>query len=252
MSSFVRLLITALVSITPCAIAQDNPTPDAERIEQLVADNLALRQELAELRMELAQLRRAHDALLAEHENETAQPHDARPDEDTDEMPAPDDTGDEDIQTFTSADQIFRTIPEDLAPGRDGWDLPQRIAVERWLVDNIPGNRFEARLEIENVTIGYSTVREDWSVSIDFAQREMRFLGWDTKQRIGRIVLHGDRAFADRARRLESGARVNVAGMIASAGWGLVIGQVIDEPWKPSDYRIILEDTQIDSPHLRP
>lgn len=235
------LIVSALV--LP-ALGQNAPTPE-ERIEQLEEENQRLRQELADLRMELAQLRRrmAEDA-----------PDDS-PEDAPEEAPADDGDGpDAEVEaqrTYNSADQIFRAIPEDLNPSRDGWDVVKRVAVEQWIEGNIPGSRFEARLEVSRVAIRYVEQRDEWVVTVHFAHREMRFMNWDIEERINPVSLTGDSDFADNARRLEAGTRVNVSATLGVTGWGTVIGQAADANWKPNRYTLNLQDATIRSPHLR-
>lgn len=247
LSPLLLALLVATLSALP-APAQSDPADDAQRIAELEEENQRLRQELAELRMELTRLRLALEAQAIEEDMPGGE---AEPGRGGATDPEAAEAVEEDVQVFGSTEDIFRSIPQEIRPDRDGWDLPQRLAVEEWLVANIPGSRFEARLEISGVAVGYSTTREDWSVTLRLAPRKIRYLGWDTEQRIYQITLYGDRAFADRARRIEEGARLHVAGTISSAGWGLVVGQVADAPWKPRYYELRLEDPEVRSPHLR-
>jgi len=157
----------------------------------------------------------------------------------------------EETRTFTSADQILRAIPEDLRPGRDGWDVVTRVEAEMWFVENIPGSTFEARMEVHQVAIRYNQTAEDWTVTVSFKYRERRYMNWDIEERLSSVSMRGDNDFATRARRLEEGARVAVTGTILYAGWGTVIGQTPDQSWKPTRYTINLEEATIRSPHLR-
>ncbi|XAM01111.1 hypothetical protein OT109_06940 [Phycisphaeraceae bacterium D3-23] len=241
------------------ALAQDAPTsPDAQRIAALEEENQRLRQELAELRMELANLRRAMRDTEANGEGEDedeameGDTADGATDADAEAGGVGEADADADEpRTFDSADEIFRTIPESLRPGRNGWGIVQRVEVMAWLTDNIPGNHFSARLEVRDVDIRYSTTAETWQVTVAFENQDMRFMSWGMEQKVGSVTLTGDGDFAERARRLQPGARVQVTGEIAAIGWDVAVVQEHDEDWKPTHSTIRLQEAGVRSPHLR-
>lgn len=254
-TAFFAILLILVLLPAPAASAQGDAPSDTQRLTQLEEENLALRQELAELRMALAQLRRAHEALLAEQAEGRGEPGEA-PDADAPDGDAmPDEAQGEDeeqqVRTYATADQVYRAIPAELSPARDGWGIVSVVEAKAWLTDNIPGSRFEARLEVRDVQIDYHETRGDWTVAVHFTARPMRFMQWGMEERVGVVTLRGDGEFANRARRLEAGARVQVTGTIDTVGWDTLRVQDESENWHPTYCTLNLRDASVRSPHLR-
>lgn len=245
-----RWLVLLLVLAAPPASAQTVPADEAQRIAELEQENARLRQELADLRLELTQLKRAIEA-QAHERGEDAEDSPEEGENDTDPGGMEDESDAREPRTYTSADEIYRAIPDQFNPGRDGWDIVQRVAVANWLTENIPGSRFDARLEVHRVEMRYDTTRKDWGVTVHFANREMRYMSWEMEQRVSSVTLRGDSDFADRARRLEVGSRVQVTGTIRATSWGVGHTQKPDENWAPEYCEVRLEDADVRSPHLR-
>ena len=206
---FVAIALLMMSVTFVCSATQENPQ---ERIVELEEENQRLRGELAELRLAMAQLRREMDT------DEDLEPGEDTSDQQTDDAAV--EAGGEDVRTFGSADEIYRSIPENLRPGRDGWSRVETQDVSNWLSENVPGSSYESRLEVHQVQISYDTIAKDWRVSIHFKYRDMRFMSWGMEERVGMVVLRGDGDFAERAEGLREGARVAVTGEIISTSWG--------------------------------
>lgn len=247
----IRLILLTLLFLGLAPSFAHAQTTDAqERIAQLEEENQQLRQQLAELRFELNELKR--EMRNAEnHAGENEQPDvEAMPDEPGQDQgqdnPAQEGEDAEQVRTFTSADQIYRSIPDQLSPARDGWDIVKRQEVADWLRENIPGNRFEARLEVNSVTYRYHSTQKDWAITIQFKYQTMRFMNWDMEQRVTQAVLRGDGDYVDHVkRRVREGSRVNVSGVIRDTSWGLVFGVPADENWHPEHCAISLDEVEV-------
>ena len=162
------------------------------------------RQEIAELRLELARLQSNRQPLCDEHvtpdEANTPKPNDAttQPADSAGNITPHVPTATKEPTTFRTADQIFQAVPNELRPGRDGWG-PSATPRRRTLAERQhPGSNFNAQLAIQSVSVGYNTVRQNWTVTFHFTPREMRYHGWGTQQKIRHITLQGDRTLAER------------------------------------------------------
>ena len=230
------------------AVAQ---TPDQERIKQLELENNELRQELAQLRLELSQLKRE----LAKHKpaaEKKPAAGEADPGETDETSDSPEDGKEGESKdknkprAFRSADEIYRSIPQDLRPARDGWDIVERRTVENWLKTNITGKRFEARKKVSKVEVDYDAIKQIWEVTLLFEHEEMRYMSWEMEEHVYGVVLRGDKAFAENARKkYKTGGTVNVSGTISQINWDIFITQNAEKNWHPTHCKLALEGVQI-------
>ena len=229
MSRIIQTIFFTGLAIVVVSLPVSAGTPDQDRIEQLEKENDALRQEIAQLRLDLSQLKR----VLKQHEagqNDPAEEGTSPSDEPAAE---PNDKGKP--RTFRSADEIYRSIPQNMRPARDGWDIEERRTVSEWLKTNITGKRFEARKEISDVKLRYDTIKRIWEVSIYFKDEEMRYMSWDMKEQLNHIILRGDKTFSENTRKqYKVGGTVQVTGTISVIAWDSFIIQRAENDWHPT------------------
>lgn len=201
-------------------------TPDQQLIQELKAENDALRKELSQLRLELSQLKRELEAIEPQEKPNEPKPEDKTKDESR--------RSDGRQEPFRSADEIFRLIPDYLKPAKDGWDKAQTQTTGNWLRDNITGKQFSARKEISDVTVRYDSIKRLWNVVISFEDEKMSYMGWKMQEKIYPITLLGDKAFAEAAKKkYKPGRTINVSGTITMIRWATIIQHKRDQNWRP-------------------
>lgn len=246
MSPIYRSIIAASLAILLTSGTAMAQSTDQDRIKALEQENNELRQELAQLRLELSQAKRelkkhaadADENAADQSPSEPADPQAAQPDEKKDDKGKP--------RVFRSADEIYRSIPQDMRPARDGWDIVEKQTVADWLKTNITGKSYEARKEISDIKIRYDTIKRIWEVRLYFEYEKMRFMSWDMEERLNGVLLRGDKTFADNARKkYKAGGTVNVSGTISVIAWDSFIIQSADKNWHPTHCRLTLDAPQI-------
>lgn len=223
-------------------------TPDQKRIQELERENGELRQELAQLRLTLSQLQRELKKHAPEDDAEEVEQGDIDPESDSPEggTEDPESKDKSKPRTFRSADEIYRSISQDMRPARDGWDVVEKRTVSEWLKTNVTGKRFEARKKIGVVKIAYNSLNRIWEVSLNFEHEKMRYMSWDMEEQLYQIVLRGDKDFAEKARKkYKTGGSVNVSGIISGIHWDLFVAQKAEENWHPTHCKLTLDGVQI-------
>jgi len=219
-------------------------TPEQERIKALERENDELRQELALLRLELSQLKRELRELKPAEARDTQDPAD--PGVDQPEADEQDKNEKDKARKFRSTDEIYRSLPRDMRPARDGWDVVEKRTVFEWLKTNITGKRFEARKRIAQVEVDYDALKGLWEVTLYFDVEEMRYMNWDMQERLADVVLTGDQAFAKDARRkFKVGGTVSVSGTISKIEWDLITTQDAEDNWHPTHCTLWLDRIQV-------
>lgn len=246
MLGLTQSIIFGLLFFGMLAMPARAQTPDQERVKQLEQENDALRQELAQLRLELSQLKRE----LAKYQPTDKPTADDADGDETSDSPEAGEEGDSKDKnkprTFRSADEIYRLIPRDMRPARDGWDIPQKKTVALWLKTNITGKRFEARKEISQVKIKYDSIRSIWEFTLYFEKEEMSFMSWDMEERVYGLTLRGDKTFVENLKRKhKEGSTVHLSGTISTISWDTLVRHSAEENWHPTYCQIALDSAQI-------
>jgi len=252
MSTLQRLCLIVLIALlSPASFVSAQPNTD-QRVAELEEENQRLRQELADLRLQVATLKQQLQRLEAAHD-QPAEAEGVKQDNGTEQapgLPAAEGEGDADanaqVRVYESVDEIYRAIPRELSPGRDGWDVVKIQAVEAWLKEAIPGSRYSARKQVSSLRIAYDSIEKNWTVTLGFEAVQSRFMQWGMEERIATVVLRGDQAFADRTRqRLSVGDRVHLTGTIYRAAWDQSRVHPADENWHPTYVSIYLAEAEV-------
>lgn len=236
------MLLTLGLGFAMITLPATAETPEQERIKQLEQENDELRQELAQLRLTLSQIKRELKQQSANTEKVDAGEaveRDKATDKDAKEKDTP--------RTFRSADEIYRAIPQDIQPARDGWSIVAKEKVAGWLSANIPGQRFSANKKIASVRVVRNHSEDNqWHVYLIFEYETMRYMNWKMSERLSTVRLSGDGAFVERVPKLFSkGKSVNVQGEIKRISWNAAIIQKAGEAWHPTYCEIALEQPRI-------
>ncbi|MEM6258378.1 MAG: hypothetical protein AAGI37_08700 [Planctomycetota bacterium] len=235
MRCFIAPLITVMLA---CAVpmttahAEEKPT----QVEALKAEIETLRAELAQLRLENTQLRKQLEAKA-----ETTAPKSVVQEEENAGQEKS-----EKVIKYESADEIFKQIPEELSPQRDGWTRTEADAVKRWMRESLPGSMFSARRIVSSTKVSKNPFNDsEWHIDVTIKYRPIRYMGWDMEERISSIRLTGDVDFVERAQKqYKEGRRVQVTGKIRAAGWGITIVPQ-DKRWHPKHLTISLEEPAV-------
>lgn len=215
------------------AFAEDdrtNKSTDAPRTAQLEMENRALRAQVDSLTRELAVLRAP---AATQSSPVMAAPLVAFPA--TQPVQAPSTTQPH-TTTYTSLLDMLRELPPDARPHSEtGWNRGDKFgpsvfeAAESFLKRAIPGNTFDARLQIVKVSINRtphtnnhnSEGKPDWYVSIEFASVQHKYQAVVFTQHViassymNRFTLYGDADFAHRAEKIKAGQWFRVTGKVA-------------------------------------
>lgn len=241
-----RFLLTAFLFTSFAGFAAHGEPAAAERILELEQENDRLRTELAELRLELSKLKRSL-------EQEATKTKEADPKTKAEDAPVPDGEGEvkdadkpEEPRTYRSADEIYRSIPAEFKPKKDGWENADRKAVANWLTENMAGCKYEARKKIASVGIrqDYGN-RELWVVTLSFEEKPMRYMGWEMQEKVSRYVMTGDDQFLKKMQKeFRKGTTVTLTGTITGTGWNYA-GLKLDQNWHPTYCQINLKDMEV-------
>ncbi|MEM7675226.1 MAG: hypothetical protein AAF449_04385 [Myxococcota bacterium] len=150
------------------------------------------------------------------------------------------------VRVFSSADEIYRSLPQELSPGKNGWDVPEKNKVKAWLTENIVGQQFNGRREIKSTIVTHHALHGYWEVKIRLVNRPMRYMNWGMDERLNIIVLTGDEAFAKQAqKKYKEGRRVQVSGEIVKINWDLIGAHRLGTQWHPNYCGIALSNVEV-------